>query len=309
MDARCKSGLYLSMLGFLAWCLLPAPAFAQLLRATADGLVDVGGVNSISAEAESGRCVGVDNPIVGCPGIILGIATVIDTMAVTNNRLPPGDACAPASETILFSWFSVTQLPGGTLFPKIFSGGNSGSNMWQTTFLVEVAPGIVRIQDVCFATDEPPTLGRINFFDALAWSADLTFLASTMPLEFASLKSSMSLGPDGDWEVRLQSIVDEPRPGAFQYDYVFENLSPATVTISWDSANLTRTLEPYESVTVTEFSGFGALESQGYARVTDLDGEPIADMVSMALVPMQRSSADRGGRISGKTKSRADRRR
>ena len=54
---------------------------------------------------------------------------------------------------------------------------------------------------------------------------------------------------------------------------------------------------------MTEFSDFGAKESQGYAHIFDADGAPIADLVSMALVPIQSSPPPPVDRVRVETKS------
>lgn len=393
----------------LAWCLPAAPVLGQALNASATGLVDINGDLMNQAEVTSIQCKDVcegtttvcttdldcgggtcDLPS-GCPhDNPVGVRTVIDKVL----NVGPGFGCTgiwqeqSISTIVLFSWFSVTELPGDTFFPKIFAGIGAGENEWQTISSLQVAPGIVRVQNVWFRptldTDtrchgsgenegelcnvnqeclppaagggvciggacvpggapcnpdidcpgfadsfdlctaelycaDVPELGPMNFFNALAWSANLSEApARGASIERGSLKSSVSVGPasagSADLEtrspaafaVRLESSV-EPlessvvrrnrlRRNLYRYDYVFENLTGETVTVTWDSAGLTRTLAPFETLVVTDYSVFPAVEAQGYAHVTG--DELTADMVSMALVPGGAASGnkpERGG--------------
>ncbi len=315
MNHRIESKTCTCALALLASCFLwpPVLAQAQVLQASADGFITLGG-GTFSANATSTNCTGIceGKPVVctgdsectfdcilpdlSCPDNPPGVTTVIDE--ITTNDTGGGSLCALVANFgpfHMFSWYSLTEMPGSTFFPKIFASatkdGSTSTNNWQTTTPVEISPGIVRMQSVCVSAGpgSPPEYGPIHFFNAMAWSPDFsgTRADNAPPIESGSLASSASLGSDAGAEVRLESVVEQVRPGVYRYDYIFENTSGESVTIVWDSANLTRTLGPSEGITVTTRSAYPAKESQGYAHVRHADGEPIADMVSMALVPTQ----------------------
>lgn len=341
MNARFKQNFWCLCLA-LAWlCLLPPAARAQTLSASANGL---GGLQlvtiSVTADSDLGDC-----STAGC------VRTITDTVTITDGFVcDAGPGAGPIFDIVtvnLFSWFSVTELPGSTFFPKVFAGvtgvlnlPNTAANMWQTTSPVVISPGIVRVQNVWFraprgicSTDgagtlscdddndclalapgsiciertycaDIPQFGPVNFMNALTWSADLSggaIASADAGISSLSLVSSSNpFGRNAGWEVRLESSVREARSGGYLYEYIFENFSPDTVTVSWDSANLTRTLEPYETVTVLQFSDFGAKESKGYAHVIDVENQPITQLVSMALVPTQPSEPPERPRIRTK---------
>ncbi|MCH8149722.1 MAG: hypothetical protein IH987_17335 [Planctomycetes bacterium] len=334
MNSSFKSGFHLCSLALVGLCLMPGAALAQVLSASANHLAGVSGVFFFEASVVSIRCKGfcdgapgnactgdaecvLTGPCVGfpdgrCTGNPAGITTVIDAVLAQNPGCPGQDFLNIGP---LFSWFSISELPGGTFFPKIFSGVAFSivptTNTWQTTSAVVAMPGTVRIQQVCLPITPPepaPISGPINYFNAMAWSPNFNDppVASVQAIESASLASSSTLADGAGSEVWLESLVDELRPGVYRYEYIFENDSPETVTILWDSANLTRTLEPYEVITVTKCADFGAKESQGYAYVVDLDGEPIAELVSMALVPIQSSASQRRCRQENATAKRIE---
>ena len=269
----------------------PAPAQTSCQVATAGPLADHNGFPSIGLNASS--CLFVDFPQVG-------ITTVDDTVTLLTppvSDCPGGFGYFPNS-TVLFTWYSLDSLPGGVFFPKIFSSGLDPTvpnaqvgNGWQTTLTLIVSPGIVSVQDVCFpnspADPPPPILGPINFFNAQAWSLDLTggaAAAAAPAIESAGLTSTLTLPGKEPIEVRLRSTV-RPEGNGFRYRYIFENVSGQPLSIDWESAGFSRTVGSGQRTMVSFYSPLPARESPGYAHIL-ADDVPVADMVSMALVPM-----------------------
>ena len=268
-----------------------APAQTNCQVATAGPLPDHNGFPSIDLNASS--CLFVDFPQAG-------ITTVDDTVTLLT---PPASDCPGgfgyfANSTVLFTWYSLDSLPGGVFFPKIFSSGldvtvpNAQSgNGWQTTLPLIVSPGVVSVQDLCFPNapqdPPPPILGPINFFNAHAWSLDLTggaAAAPAPPIESAGLTSTLTLAGEEPLEVILKSTV-RPEGNGYRYRYLFENASAQPLMIDWESAGFSRVVQPWQRTMVSVYSPVPARESPGYAHIL-ADDQPIADMVSMALVPI-----------------------